>query len=255
MDYQLIVRTAVLAGKLMLCSGAETYRVEDTMNHILRTAKTQTAEALVFMTGIVATVDSPDIEPVTVMRRVKSRGTNLNRIMQVNTISRKYCAGEMGLKEAYESLGSIQKRQYRTGIYNLATIVTPAGFAPMFGGGAEEIAIAALMGAVLAVFLTAGKRWKIHGFILDVASSFAIAAAGFLLGSRLTGLDLDVVIISAIMPLVPGVAITNAVRDILQGDYMSGNARVLEAFLTAAGIAVGVGAGIWFAGLLLPGGI
>ena len=131
MDYQLIVRTAVLAGELMLCSGAETYRVEDTMNHILRTAKTQTAEALVFMTGIVATVDSPDIEPVTVMRRVKSRGTNLNRIMQVNTISRKYCAGEMGLKEAYESLGSIQKRQYRTGIYNLATIVTPAGFAPM----------------------------------------------------------------------------------------------------------------------------
>ena len=71
MDYQLIVRTAVLAGELMLCSGAETYRVEDTMNHILRTAKTQTAEALVFMTGIVATVDSPDIEPVTVMRRVK----------------------------------------------------------------------------------------------------------------------------------------------------------------------------------------
>ena len=93
------------------------------------------------------------------------------------------------------------------------------------------------------------------GAVLATASSFAIAAAVFLLGSRVPGMNLDVVIISSIMPLVPGVAITNAVRDILQGDYMSGNARVLEAFLTAAGIAVGVGAGIWFAGLLLPGGI
>ena len=57
-------------------------------------------------------------------------------------------------------------------------------------------------------------------------------------------INMDVVIISSIMPLVPGVAITNAVRDTLQGDYLSGMARILEVFLKAAAIALGVGVGI-----------
>ena len=255
MDYKLVIRTAVLAGELMLLSGAETYRVEDTMNHILKTAHTKTAEALVFRTGILATIDNPDIEPVTMMRRVKNSGTNLNRIMQVNDISRKYCAGEMPLKEAYERLGGIQKKQYKTGIYNLATLIIPAGFAPLFGGQMPEILLSAAMGALLALIITVGKRWNVNGFILDTVSSFMVAAAVFLLGAKISGVDLDIVIISAIMPLVPGVAITNAVRDILQGDYMSGTARVLEAFLTAAGIAIGAGAGMWIAGVIIAGGV
>ena len=57
-------------------------------------------------------------------------------------------------------------------------------------------------------------------------------------------MDMDTVIVSSLMPLVPGVAITNAVRDTLQGDYISGSARMLEAFLKAASIALGVGIGV-----------
>ena len=43
------------------------------------------------------------------------------------------------------------------------------------------------------------------------------------------------------MILTPGVAITNSLRDIMSGDYISGTARMLEALLTATFIAVGVG--------------
>ena len=57
-------------------------------------------------------------------------------------------------------------------------------------------------------------------------------------------MDLNVIIIASIMPLVPGVAITNAVYDTLHGDYISGAARMLEAFVTAAAIAIGVGLGM-----------
>lgn len=68
-------------------------------------------------------------------------------------------------------------------------------------------------------------------------------------------MDTDIVIISCIMPMVPGVAITNAVRDTLQGDYLSGGARILEAFLKAAGIALGIGLGLSiFSGIILKGG-
>ena len=46
------------------------------------------------------------------------------------------------------------------------------------------------------------------------------------------------------MPMVPGVAITNAIRDTLQGDYVSGSARVMEACMEAAAIAVGACVGM-----------
>ena len=57
MDTQLLLKTAMLAGEMMLRSGAETYRVEDTMHHILKTADhIEMAEVLVIMTGISATI-------------------------------------------------------------------------------------------------------------------------------------------------------------------------------------------------------
>jgi uncharacterized membrane protein YjjB (DUF3815 family) len=49
------------------------------------------------------------------------------------------------------------------------------------------------------------------------------------------------------------VAITNAIRDTLQGDYLSGCARILEALLIAAAIAVGVGLGVILCGSLIGG--
>lgn len=57
-------------------------------------------------------------------------------------------------------------------------------------------------------------------------------------------LNINLVITGTIMPLVPGTAITNAIRDTLQGDYMSGGAKALEAFVIALSIAIGVAIGL-----------
>ena len=51
-------------------------------------------------------------------------------------------------------------------------------------------------------------------------------------------------IVGAMMPLVPGLAMTSAIRDVLQGDYISAGSRALEAIMIAASVALGVGAGI-----------
>ena len=90
MDAQLLMKTAALAGELMLCSGAETYRVEDTMHHILKTADNlEMAEVLVIMTGITATIKQKDENVISIVKRVNSRSTNMSRIMEVNDISRR----------------------------------------------------------------------------------------------------------------------------------------------------------------------
>ena len=80
MNYKLLMDTAVTAGELMLENGAETYRVEDTMHRILSLSSLQTAEVFVTMTGFVATLDDPSIHSMTVVRRITSRGTNLDMI-------------------------------------------------------------------------------------------------------------------------------------------------------------------------------
>lgn len=250
MDYKLVMNTAILAGEIMLKSGAETYRVEDTMCHILRTSGAKNVDAVVMMTGIIASLDDENMESLTVVRRVQERGTNLNCIMEVNEISRKYCAGEITLEEAWESLGKVGGRQYPSWLFNLATALAPFGFAPMLGGGILETIMAGIVGAVLALITSIGKRLKMNGFILDIIASIGIAVSAILIHRIVPAVDENVVIASAILPLVPGVAVATAVRDTLQGDYISGGARVMEAFLKAIGIALGIGVGMTVAGRL-----
>ena len=102
----------------------------------------------------------------------------------------------------------------------------PAGFAPLFGGSLREILASAAVGVALALLMTIGKRVRISSFILNMLCSAGIAVAALLLRMCVPQLNMDTVIISGIMPLVPGVAITNAIRDTLRGDYISGGARV-----------------------------
>lgn len=254
MDYKLLMNTAVLAGVTMLKSGAETYRVEETITRILRTANAETVETVVLTTGIFVTLDNPDMENISVIKRVESRGMNLNRIERVNSISRRYCAGEIALEEAYHELKTVGGRQYRRMIYNLATIGVCAGFAPLFGGSFPEIGGAALAGVTLALITTIGKYLRIQGFLLNGFSAFGAALTAIFLKSTFPGIHMDIVIISSIMPIVPGVAITYAIRDSLQGDYLAGAARSMEAFMTAVAIALGVGMGMAVTGILQPGG-
>ena len=114
----------------------------------------------------------------------------------------------------------------------------------MFGGSFLDVAATAVVGVLLAAIITLGEKVKMNVIIIDILSSIGIAILAIAMKTYgMKEINMDTVIISAIMPLVP-VAITNAIRDTLQGDYLSGGARVLEAFLKAASIALGVGIGM-----------
>ena len=256
MNYKLLADTAMLAGEILLCSGAETYRVEDTMYHILKTSNSDSIEAMALMTGIIVTINDQSFEqPVSVIRRVNSRSTNISNIVNVNAISRKYCSGKITLEEAYDLLKKAKERPYNRALYNIGTIGMVTGFAAMFGGTVTDLFVAALTGAVLAAFITFSKVVKLNGIFTNALSGVLIAIFATLVqGILMPTIAKDIIIISAIMPIVPGVAITNAIRDTLQGDYLSGCARILEALLIAAAIAVGVGLGVILCGMMLGGG-
>ncbi len=254
-NYKLLVDTAILAGEIMMSSGAETYRVEDTMEHILRTSKCESIEAFALMTGIVTTINGEGLEqPITVVKTINERSTNLSNIIKVNSISRRYCSGQITLEEAHEQLKCTREKQYSRVLFNVATAGIAVGFAMMLGGNLIDVGTAMLAGFLLAGIVTFCKVIKMNGIMTDVLSCMGMAMLSMAIKLFVCPiLNLDIVIVSAIMPVVPGVAITNAIRDTLQGDYLSGCARILEAFLKAASIAIGIGIGmavfeIWIGG-------
>ena len=109
----------------------------------------------------------------------------------------------------------------------------------------SDCILAAGIGVILAGGMTIGRKIKLNNFILDGINTAVIVMSTLALQYILPFLiNTDTIIIGAIMPMVPGVAITNAIRDTLQGDYMSGGARMLEAFVEAAAIALGACLGI-----------
>lgn len=245
MDTQLLMKTAALAGEIMLSSGAETYRVENTMYLMLHTAENiELAEVFVIMTGITATLKVQNEDTISVVKRVNDRSTNMNRILEVNSISRAYCGKEISLSEAYRKLTKIKKRVYSNLENKLAIIGICTGFSIFFGGDMGDVLATSAVGVFLTLCIAMGEKLHFQPFLQNVCNSFGIAFSSILLRAFFVNINLDIVIISSIMPLVPGVAITNAVRDSLQGDYISGCARILEAFLIAAAIAIGIGLGI-----------
>lgn len=236
-------------GEVMLKHGAEAYRVEDTMRRILNCGNVDYREAYVIYTGIIVTLAEPDGDTITKVCRVENRGSNYNKIYLANNLSRMICNGEISVDDAKEEIQRIRdSRVYPNWAISISTVLISAMFAVLFGGGVMDCLVAGVNG----VFIIAGKhltgKLRLPDFICNVLVSMAMAylTRFVMVVLGITSVDQGIVITSSIMPLVPGVAITNAIRDILQGDYMSGGSRAMEAFVTATGIAVGIGVGLAF---------
>ncbi len=256
-DKKELMVIALYAGEIMLKNGAETYRVEDTITRLCKSKNLSYVEAYVTPTGIFMSMDSkgePQDEIVTYIKRIKSRGINLNKIAKVNNFSRQFVENKIPLSEALPTLSAIDdSKPY------------PKHIGALLGGGLSGGFFALLFGGNFAVFLAAFIVSSAVQYILHYLSDMEfppflsnaiggtmitlLAIVFFYIASLMNAfLDLDKVITGAIMPLLPGVAITNAVRDTIAGDLVSGLSRATEAIIVATSIAFGVGfvLKLWF---------
>ncbi|WP_010099225.1 threonine/serine exporter family protein [Ornithinibacillus scapharcae] len=234
-----VTKICMLAGKIMLESSAETYRVEDTMNRIARAAGIESSQSYATPTGINFSVDQAGTAN---MMRIERRTTDLNKIAQVNHISRQIAAGDINLDEALEALIILEKRPftYSSKIMILIAAIASGCFTIMFGGIWADFLPSLVTGGIgFLVFLWFDKLVEIR-FISEFVASFIIGliAVGFV--STGLGDELEKIIIGAVMPLVPGLHITNAVRDLLAGHLIAGLSKGAEAMLTAFAIGAGI---------------
>lgn len=246
MNEKLLMETVALAGKIMMASGSEVYRVEETMRYMLQKSTYPVAEALALATGLFVTLDDPERETLTMTRRVPARSNNINRICAVNEVSRKFCSGQITVEEAYEKLKFIEtSRVYSKRWYFFGLVGVCAFFAPIFGGTLMDVLGAGLVGVCLALADYLVKKIRLNDFFTNAFCAFVVAVSATVIRKFFLPMcSADVMIISSIMPLVPGVAFTTAMRDTLNGDYAAGMARILEAIVVALAIAAGVGLGL-----------
>jgi len=251
MNPQHCLETAVLAGEILTRSGAETYRVEETMRYILSVSGSDTAEAFALPTGVFASIASQGSQAITLVKRIDHRGINLSSIAQVNDISRALKADQITMEEAYQRLKQIKAKAYSRMVHHLSTAFLIFGFVLLLNGSLIDAAFSLFNGILMIIVFEGARRIDSNPFITTLFASAVVTIGAIVLQKAFPFVNADVITIASMMPLVPGTAITNAIRDTLQGDYMSGSARALEAVVIAVSIAIGVAVGLSVLGGLL----
>ena len=236
------IKMAVMAGEIMLESGAETARVEDTMIRLMEANGYQNAESFCTTTGIFASGFTPDGEQVSMIRRVKDRENNFEKIALVNDLSRAVADGKHNVSSAIRQLEKISAiKPYPFMVRLLGSCVASFCFAYMFGGTFLDALASLCAVGIMKVAVIHLERKRIVAVLYTITGAMIAALLSLLLVNFAFGMRVEYVVVGAIMPLLPGVALTNAIRDILEGNMLAGAARTLEALLTAIAIAAGVG--------------
>ncbi len=242
LDQKEVLNAAMQAGHILLENGAEIFRVEETMDRICRHFGIESGNSFVLSNGIFTTAGNEREEIFAKVQHIPVSGTHLNRVAAVNQLSREIEAGSVSLAEVKRRLNEIRVMPGKSKTMQIvASGVGSACFCYLFGGNLRDSGAAFLAGILLylyVIFISAPRLSKIVG---NIGGGALVTFVCTLLYILQVGEHLNFMIIGSIMPLIPGVPFTNAIRDIADGDYISGSVRMLDALLVFFSIAMGVG--------------
>jgi uncharacterized membrane protein YjjP (DUF1212 family) len=236
-----VMDVCLLAGKIMLQSGAETYRVEDTMIRMAKSLGIKETQSYVTPTGIIFSVEGS--EPTkTKLIRIMDRTTDLKKVTLVNSISRQISNGELDCKEALIRLKEIEISDFSFSFFSriLASALASGCFLIMFKGVWPDFVPAMIAGGVGYFSVVYFHKLVPIKFFSEFLAAFFIGLIAFFSVKLGIGQELDKIIIGSVMPLVPGLLLTNAVRDLMAGHLVSGLSKGAEALLTSFAIGSGI---------------
>ena len=235
------------AGQTLLENGAEVFRVEQTMEIMARSFHLREFHVYILTNGIFASAGTAEISEV---RNVPSRTTHLGRVAAVNELSRQIAAGGVTLDEAEYQLAQAQRIPFPKAWVQLAAGLSGAFcFALIFGGTLRSGLAAAAAGLAANAYLLLCEKNHIPGGFCKITTAALITLICLLL-CHLLQTEASHAIIGTLMILTPGIAFTMGIRDFVQGDYLSGTIRMIDALLVAACIAIGTGFVLWCYSLL-----
>lgn len=247
---QQLASAALDIGDKMLSNGAEIYRVEDTIVRICRAYKAVHIDVFVITSHIILTVQLEEEAPFTQMRLISRGNTpDLDYLNGLNEFSRKICRSTPSMSVFYAELKQIPKKTYPLPIKCMTNALISASFSFYSGGTPLDGVVSALIGILLAIashFLANIKFNRV--FTTFCSAAFCGILASIAVTSGL-GDTIDKIVIGDIMILVPGLALTNSIRDIINGDIVSGLVRLAESLFITISLAAGFALALLLFGL------
>lgn len=240
MDYNQLLDLAVDLGYELSISGAETFRVEDSISRILKTYGLE-PEVYAIPNCIHVSVTVPDGKSLTEMRRVGFHGNDLDSVEIFSALSRRICAehpndvtGRQWLNEAIAS-----RRHYHWVTQLIGYFVGVFAFTIFFGGNIADAFCGGISGVAVGCSVMFMDRLQANNFFKTLLASIPLALIPYIFGAMGICPRPDMATIGAVMVLVPGLLFTYAMRDIIYGDTNSGVNRIVQVLLIAVAIACG----------------
>ena len=227
-------------GEQMLISGAEVHRVEDTMMRICSAFGAAQTDVFIITSSMVVTIRYGEGESCTQTRRINATGNDFEKLHRLNALSRKICSETMTVQQLREEIDRITAlRPYPLWAECVFYAVISAAFTLFFGGGWIEALVALLVGTVACLAQEAANKFVSNKIFPKFLASFAATALAFCALWLGAVPGVDKMMIGVIMTLIPGIGLTNALRDLFTGDSIAGLLRSIEAALVALAIAAG----------------
>ena len=221
-------------------AGAEIGRVEDTVTRLCKAFGAVKVNVFALTSVAFLTVTFDDGTSVSHTRRVVAGGqTDFIKIERLNALSRKCCKEEVTVDYIRSELDEIKKGTISPWLNFLGSFLAAAGFAVFFGGSFLDAVVSGLFALLICVisdFLSPKIQNKVFFyFVTSLIIGFCICFTA----RYIPILNADMIIIGDIMVLVPGIAMTMAVKNILIGDTLSALVRFAECLVWTCALAGG----------------
>lgn len=246
MNPELVVKLSLDIGAAMLSSGAETIRVEDTVTRICKTYYQGKLDVTSYLSALFVSMEVTDWDEnstspriVTQHRRVTSISNQLGKLDDLNALSRYVCANKPDPTEVEACLQEILHSGASTRRGIIGYILAGGGFAIFFGGNLLDGILCSIISLILYYADNHIKLRFNNELIRIFLLSFITGLPACLLQLSPIPVHMDKIMIGSVMLLIPGVALTNSLRDLFTGDTASGALKLMNSILLAVAIALG----------------
>lgn len=227
-------------GEQMVLSGAEVARVEDSVRRICLAFGAARADVLSITTSLIVTIYYEGYGSLTQTRRTSSFAFNLNRLEKMNALSRRICEKHLSVREAREEYLSVMKEEpYSFYFQMLFFIMVAFSFSLFFGGTVRDAFVSALIAIPFKYIDALAKKLDANPMLTILASSLLGGFLAIIAVRQGFADSVGKVSIGNVMLLIPGIMLTNSMRDMFGGDTITGGIRFIEASLIAVIIALG----------------
>lgn len=241
-----VLDLCLLVGEVLLSSGEPVGETSATMLRLAAECGLPTVDVDITFNSITMCCHRGMVAaPVTSMRLVRYRTTDLTRLALVTRIVDQVVRGEMGVQAAAAALAEAVAARHPYPRW-----VATAGWAGL------AAAVAVLLGGPLVIGLTAfvvtafidrlGRllgRWGVAPFFLQLVGGMVVTVATlglFAVGALPPGTQPSLVIAAGITVLLSGLSVVNTVQDAISGYPVTAAGRAAEIALLSAGLLTGV---------------